>query len=187
MLGINNELQLISVSPRLRVGRKRLYPDKNWLNCQDFLIKSGGDGKMSDEEIEGKGFVIKDRRRFTDEGEPKEEAPAEEKDERPESGTEEQKKVEPEAAAEEPEQMPFPEINFSTFIFSLNTSALLHLGEVPDPATGKQQVDLVMAKQTIDLIAMLEEKTRGNLTSDEENLVKHILYDLRLRYVQKAK
>jgi len=142
---------------------------------------------MSDEEIEGKGFVIKDRRRFTDEGEPKEEAPAEEKDERPEPGTEEKEKAEPEAAAEQAEQMPFPEINFSTFIFSLNTSALLHLGEVPDPATGKQQEDLVMAKQTIDLLAMLEEKTRGNLTSDEENLVKHILYDLRLRYVQKTK
>ncbi|MFA9613574.1 MAG: DUF1844 domain-containing protein, partial [Deltaproteobacteria bacterium] len=112
---------------------------------------------------------------------------AEEKDERPEPGTEEEEKAEPEAAAEQAEQMPFPEINFSTFIFSLNTSTLLHLGEVPDPATGKQQEDLVMAKQTIDLIAMLEEKTRGNLTSDEENLVKHILYDLRLRYVQKAK
>jgi len=53
---------------------------------------------MSDEEIEGKGFVIKDRRRFTDEGELKEEAPAEEKDERPESGTEEEEKAEPEAA-----------------------------------------------------------------------------------------
>jgi hypothetical protein len=142
---------------------------------------------MSDEEIEGKGFVIKDRRRFTDMGEPKDEAPAEEKDEQPESGTEEEEKAEPEAAAEESEQMPLPEINFSTFIFSLNTSTLLHLGEVPDPATGKQQEDLPMAKQTIDLIAMLEEKTRGNLTSDEENLVKHILYDLRLRYVQKAK
>jgi hypothetical protein len=125
---------------------------------------------MSDEEIEGKGFVIKDRRHFTEEGEPKDEAPAEEKEESPESGTEEEEKAEPEAAAEESEQMPLPEINFSTFIFSLNTSTLLH-----------------MAKQTIDLIAMLEEKTRGNLTSDEENLVKHILYDLRLRYVQKAK
>ena len=142
---------------------------------------------MADEEIEGKGFVIKDRRRFTDEGEVKEETAAEEKAERPEPGTEEKEKAEPEAAAEQAEQMPFPEINFSTFIFSLNTSTLLHLGEVPDPATGKQQEDLVMAKQTIDLLAMLEEKTRGNLTSDEENLVKHILYDLRLRYVQKTK
>ena len=142
---------------------------------------------MSDEEIEGKLFVIKYRRRFTDEGELKEETPAEEKTERPEPETEEEEKAEPEAAAEQAEQMPFPEINFSTFIFSLNTSTLLHLGEVPDPATGKQQEDLVMAKQTLDLIAILEEKTRGNLTSDEENLVKHILYDLRLRYVQKAK
>ncbi len=142
---------------------------------------------MADEEIEGKGFVIKDRRRFTEEGELKEEAAAEEKAERPEPGIEEEEKAEPEAAAEQAEQMVFPEINFSTFIFSLNTSALLHLGEVPDPATGKQQEDLVMAKQTIDLLAMLDEKTRGNLTSDEENLVKHILYDLRLRYVQKAK
>ena len=142
---------------------------------------------MSDEEIEGKGFVIKDRRRFTDEGEPKEETATEEKAERPEPETVEEEKAEPETAAEQAEHMPLPEINFSTFIFSLNTSTLLHLGEVPDPATGKQQEDLPMAKQTIDLIAMLEEKTRGNLTSDEENLVKHILYDLRLRYVQKAK
>lgn len=142
---------------------------------------------MADEEIEGKGFVIKDRRRFTEEGEQKEEATVDEKAERPETRTQEEEKVEPEAAQEKVEEMPLPEINFSTFIFSLNTSALLHLGEVPDPATGKQQEDLVMAKQTIDLITMLEEKTSGNLTPDEENLIKHILYDLRMRYVQKAK
>jgi hypothetical protein len=126
---------------------------------------------MADEEIEGKGFVVRDRRRFTEEGDSKEEAVPEEKPE----------------AQEKIEQPPLPEMNFSTFIFSLNTSALLHLGEVPDPATGKQQEDLTMAKQTIDLIAMLEEKTRGNLTTDEENLIKHILYDVRLRYVQKTK
>lgn len=142
---------------------------------------------MADEEIEGKGFVIKDRRRFTEEGERKEETPPDEKAEGPEAVT--QEKAEDKAKGEEEiaQEGPLPEINFSTFIFSLNTSALLHLGEVPDPATGKQQLDLAMAKQTIDLIAMLEEKSRGNLTPDEENLVKHILYDLRLRYVQKAK
>ena len=141
---------------------------------------------MKDDEIEGKGFVIRDRRRFTEEGERKETAEPDEKAEQPEAGIQEEEKVEPEAAQEKIEEPPLPEINFSTFIFSLNTSALLHLGEVPDPATGKQQEDLVMAKQTIDLLSMLEEKTRGNLTSDEENLIKHILYDLRLRYVQKA-
>ena len=142
---------------------------------------------MADEEIEGKGFVIKDRRRFTEEGEPKEEAGPKEQAEKPEPST--QKAGEDRAKVEEEvgQEMPFPEINFSTFIFSLNTSALLHLGEIPDPATGKQQEDLAMAKQTIDLIAMLQEKTQGNLGPDEENLVKHILYDLRLRYVQKTK
>jgi len=142
---------------------------------------------MADEEIEGKGFVIKDRRRFTEEGEPKEETRPEKQAEEPESSTQEEVKDRAKKEEEVTEEMPFPEINFSTFIFSLNTSALLHLGEIPDPATGKQQEDLAMAKQTIDLIAMLQEKTRGNLAPDEENLVKHILYDLRLRYVQKAK
>jgi hypothetical protein len=78
-------------------------------------------------------------------------------------------------------------ITFSTFIFSLNTSALVHLGDYPDPATGKNELDLPLAKQTIDLIALLEEKTRGNLNKDEESLIKHILYDLRLRYVQKTR
>ena len=140
---------------------------------------------MTDEEIEGKGFVIRDRRRFTEEGETKEEA-AEEKAEQPETREQAEEEVESERERERIEEPPLPEINFSTFIFSLNTSTLLHLGEVPDPATGKQQEDLTMAKQTIDLLAMLEEKTRGNLTSDEENLLKHILYDLRLRYVQKT-
>ena len=138
---------------------------------------------MAEEEIEGKGFVIRDRRRFTEEGERKETVEPEEQAGQPEAKPREEEKVEPEP--EKIEQAPLPEINFSTFIFSLNTSALLHLGEVPDPATGKQQVDLPMAKQTIDLIAMLEDKTRGNLTPDEANLIKHILYDLRLRYVQK--
>ena len=142
---------------------------------------------MAEEEIEGKGFIIKDRRRFTEEGESKEETKPEDQAEGPEAAIQEEGEDEAKAEEKIAEEMPLPEINFSTFIFSLNTSALLHLGEIADPATGKEQEDLPMAKQTIDLIAMLEEKTRGNLTPDEENLVKHILYDLRLRYVQKAK
>ena len=142
---------------------------------------------MADEEIEGKGFVIKDRRRFTEEGEAKQETQPEEQVEEPESISREEARARAKVEEEGSQDMPFPEVNFSTFIFSLNTSALLHLGEIPDPATGKQQEDLGMAKQTIDLIAMLQEKTKGNLAPDEENLVKHILYDLRLRYVQKAK
>ena len=159
------------------------------------LIDHIGSATMADEEIEGKGFVIRDRRRFTEEGKPKEESKPKEQAEEAKASTQEEVRgtAKEEAGVKEKveekrtEETPFPEINFSTFIFSLNTSALLHLGEIPDPATGKQQQDLTMAKQTIDLIAMLQEKTKGNLAPDEENLVKHILYDLRLLYVQKAK
>jgi len=142
---------------------------------------------MAEEEIEGKGFVIKDRRRFTEEGEPKEKTGPEEQAEQPKPRAQKEAKEKAKVEEKVTREAPFPEINFSTFIFSLNTSALLHLGEIPDPATGKQQEDLAMAKQTIDLLAMLQEKTKGNLAPDEENLLKHILYELRLRYVQKAK
>ncbi len=77
-----------------------------------------------------------------------------------------------------------PAINFSTFIFSLNSSALVLLGAVEDPATGKKEKNIPMAKQTIDIIGMLEEKTKGNLTIDEENLLKNILHDLRILFVK---
>ena len=141
---------------------------------------------MAGEEMEDKGFAVKDRRRFTEAGETKEKAQPDEKAESAEPRTPEGAK--PEARDQErARETPLPVITFSTFIFSLNTSALVHLGDYPDPATGKNEVDLPLAKQTIDLIALLEEKTRGNLTKDEESLLKHILYDLRLRYVQKTR
>ncbi|MEW6078055.1 MAG: DUF1844 domain-containing protein [Thermodesulfobacteriota bacterium] len=76
-----------------------------------------------------------------------------------------------------------PAINFSTFIFSLNSSALVHLGVVPDPTTGVVRRELVIAKQTIDILAMLEEKTKGNLTDEEQKLLSHILHDLRIQFV----
>jgi hypothetical protein len=74
-----------------------------------------------------------------------------------------------------------PEMNFITFLLSLNSSALVHLGQHPDPTSG------AMAKQTIDVIAMLEEKTRGNLTQDEKRLLTNVLYELRLLYVKETK
>ena len=81
----------------------------------------------------------------------------------------------------------WPEIDFSSFVFSLSTSALLHLGEVPDPVTGKTEKDLPLAKQTIDILGMLQDKTRGNLTADEGKLLENLLADLRWRYVREAK
>ena len=77
-----------------------------------------------------------------------------------------------------------PKIDFATFIFSLNSSVLFHLGEIADPNSGKKTKNLLLAKQTVDIISMLEEKTRGNLTKDEEELIRNILYELRILYVK---
>lgn len=80
-----------------------------------------------------------------------------------------------------------PTIDFATFILSLSHSALMHLGEAPDPETNKIQPNLALAKQNIDLLGLLEEKTKGNLSGDEERLLAQILFDLRMRYVERSK
>lgn len=81
----------------------------------------------------------------------------------------------------------YPPIDFNTFVLSLSTSALMSMGEVDDPATGESHVNLPLARQTIDLVALLEEKTQGNLTGEEERLLSQVLYDLRMRFVAAAK
>uniref|UniRef100_A0A7V4JPU9 DUF1844 domain-containing protein n=1 Tax=Thermodesulfobacterium geofontis TaxID=1295609 RepID=A0A7V4JPU9_9BACT len=75
-------------------------------------------------------------------------------------------------------------ITFSTFVLSLNTAALVHLGEIPDPITNKKQVNLTLAKQTIDTLEMLREKTKGNLSLDEEKLLQSIIYELKLKFLK---
>ncbi len=80
-----------------------------------------------------------------------------------------------------------PHVEFTTFILSLSHSALMHLGEAPNPETDQVEKNLPLARQTIDLVGMLEEKTRGNLTGDEERLIAQILFDLRMRYVEQSK
>jgi hypothetical protein len=79
------------------------------------------------------------------------------------------------------------EFGFSTFILSLSTSALVHLGELPDPITNKKEINLQLAKQTISIIEMLKEKTKGNLTKEEGSLLDNVLYDVRLKYLNQAK
>jgi len=81
----------------------------------------------------------------------------------------------------------FPHLDFATFILSLSHSALMHLGEAPHPEDNEVRVSLPLAKQTIDLLGLLEEKTKGNLTGEEERLITQILFDLRMRYVEKSK
>lgn len=79
------------------------------------------------------------------------------------------------------------EIDFYTFVLSLASSAFVHLGDAPHPETGATvEPDLLVAKQTIDILAMLKEKTKGNLTEEEERFLEKLLTDLRLRFVQKS-
>ena len=80
-----------------------------------------------------------------------------------------------------------PEITFGTFVVGLSTQALVHLGEIPDPLSGQPSADLPAAQQLIDIIAILKEKTRGNLDHDEDTLLETILFELRMKYVERAR
>lgn len=80
-----------------------------------------------------------------------------------------------------------PEIDFQTFVLSLAHSVRIHLGDAPDPTGVDTQLNLPMARQNIDLLALLQQKTKGNLTGEEEVTLDQILYDLRMRYVEVAK
>ena len=122
------------------------------------------------------GFTVTDRRSFSGSGE----APAG------------QEPAMPPPAAPGDDHAPdgasgLPAVDFHTFVLSLGSSALLHLGELEHPDVGAPQKDLPLAKHTIDILVMLEEKTRGNLTPAEEKLIGSLLYDLRLRYVEAQK
>ncbi len=80
-----------------------------------------------------------------------------------------------------------PAIDFSTFVLSLSHSALVHLGDAEDPSTGRRERNLPMARQTIDLLGLLQDKTRGNLDGGEERVLEQVLIDLRLRFVEVSK
>ena len=80
-------------------------------------------------------------------------------------------------------------LDFNALVLSLGSSAIVHLGEAPDPTSGqkREQPDFTMAQQSIDLLGMLQEKTRGNLTPDESRFLENMLFDLRMLYVQVSK
>ena len=77
--------------------------------------------------------------------------------------------------------------DFSNFILSLNTSALIHMGDIPDPQTRERIYDLQSAKQTIDILELLRNKTRGNLDNEEEKMLDDVIYNLRMKYVKYLK
>lgn len=137
-----------------------------------------------EEKREGKGFTVQDRRRFSAEtGETRESAPAA----ADMTAGETKESVADSQSGERTRQEPLPEINFSTFVISLSTQALMHLGEIASPLSGKVESDVTAAKQMIDILGMLREKTKGNLSSGEERLLEDILFDLRMKYVEAVK
>ena len=142
---------------------------------------------MEDEKDERRGFQVRDRRRFSETGEAREDTEAQATDASKETA------AAPEAGASGPgfERVDRPEaaepVTFSTFVLGLSTQALFHLGEIPDPVTKEATRDLVAAKQVIDILGVLREKTRNNLQAGEETLLDSVLYDLRMRYVELAR
>ena len=127
-----------------------------------------------DEEQE-KGFVVRDKR-FSSKKEEVGDPQAKEGEKIEETSREDMSA----------QEGPLPAIDFTSFIFSISTSVLIQLGEIQDPFTQKSVKNLPLAKQTIDLIEMLKEKTKGNLTPEEERIIEYILYDLKMKYVKVA-
>ncbi len=100
--------------------------------------------------------------------------------------SEEEKKVETEGAEAEQRKPQSGEMkmDFSNFVLSLNASAIMHLGDIPDPNTKQREINIPAAKHTVDILEILQDKTKGNLSDEEQNLIDDVLYSLRLRYVQ---
>lgn len=132
-------------------------------------------------DAEDKGYKVEDRRYLHKSEEEKARIREEEAARR---AAAQAREASAQGASESRPFTPLPEITFEAFLISLSSSALIHLGELPDPTTGEKKKDLPLAKQTIDLLGLLREKTRNNLTAEEENLFDHLLYDLRLKFVK---
>ncbi|MGV8059465.1 MAG: DUF1844 domain-containing protein [Smithellaceae bacterium] len=130
------------------------------------------------EEKKDSGFVIKDKRLFAEGNETSaKKSPAPSAEEKP-------KIDEIDREQDLKEEFNYPPINFSNFVLSLSTSALFHFGDFPDSASGKTQKNLSAAKQSIDILDMINEKTKGNLNEQENNLIQGVLYELKIRYVK---
>jgi hypothetical protein len=130
---------------------------------------------MADSEQKTGNFTVTDRRAFAPDGEPKSDAPV--------------AAQKPEAAGPPAKEPPrsLPPADFATLVLSLGSSAVMYLGQEDGPDGKKTTRNLPMAKHAIDLLTVLEEKTKGNLSSEEGQILESLLFDLRLRYVEALK
>jgi len=148
-----------------------------------------------EEEEKPKAFKVENRRRFSAEGdlkrEPETVPPAEPPPVSRRHATEAPAMTDTQpnftAGAEDSHGHGQGALSFVTFMMGLSTQALVHLGEIPEPHSGKFEGDLLAAEQLIDIIAMLQDKTRGNLDAEEAQLVETILFELRMKYVERAR
>ena len=148
-----------------------------------------------EEDEKARGFKVEDRRRFSSEGEVKPEFRDDSAAAREHAGL---GPAAPEIGAAEPNRPahaagahhahgPEPEMTFGAFLMGLSTQALMLLGDIADPETGEAHSDLPGAQQLIDIIGMLQRKTQGNLDRDEAQLIETILFELRMKYVERAR
>ena len=146
---------------------------------------------MTEEKHDKGGFKVTDKRQFTSDGSIREQ---DEEKRAPESArpeptpivgkdTEPSREAGPRASSEDKQSGP---IDFGSFLLSLATTTLVHLGDVPDPSGAKPEPNIPAARQMIDILAMLQEKSEGNRTAEETKLLDDILYELRMRVLAKS-
>ncbi len=155
---------------------------------------------MDDEKEEPSEFKVIDRRQFTTEGDIRDQQQPDsggqetppQKEEPPKASQEEKPKASQEPSQTEDakrtsEQDPSQGVNFASFLLSLATTGMVHLGEMPEPSTGQKMEDLEAARQMIDILGILKEKTEGNLSAEESQLLENVLYELRMKFMEKSK
>jgi hypothetical protein len=143
------------------------------------------DEKKAQDYESGKGYEVKDRRMFDQDGNLK----ADEKAGAPPQTPPPVQETEKEKACRDvpPAERQLPPMDFGTFVLSIATAALVHMGDAHAEGEKPPEPNLPMARQTIDILEMLKDKTRGNLSAEEEKLLNDILFDLRMRFVGKCK
>jgi len=135
---------------------------------------------MTKEQEEQESFRVTDKRTFGEDGENR----VPDASEKPEPADE----PAPDASKAGPEESDRkqPPIDFPSYLLSYYTQGLVLLGDIPNPYTNKKEEDPESARHTIDILVMLEEKTKGNLSQDEQKLLENVLYELRMKYMAKT-
>jgi DNA-nicking Smr family endonuclease len=131
-----------------------------------------------------KSFVIKDKRIFDESGDVRKETETLTQEKPLETKAEKAQQPPVEESQEPPTEEYLPEMNFANFVLSLSTTAMYHFGDFPDPVSKKAEKNLIAAKQTIDILGLLQTKTEGNLDENEKSLLDGLLFELRMRYVK---